>query len=397
MSEIVKLRTRTDIDEEAAVWVWRMDSAAVAAADRQAFEAWLRQDPRHQRAAAALSAVWGTLDGLAEAKRDEKIATFTNPAKLPLLHHPQRGWFAAAAVLAAVGVGAVWLQQGGGESQTLATAVGQQRNVTLADGSTVTLNTNTILETDLRRRTREIYLRKGEAHFQVAHDRSRPFLVHAGDAVVRAVGTAFEVRVLTDQHVDVVVDEGRVEVQATALLPALPNPAARARAAAATTVRALNAGERLSTASRDYAVTPITAQQMSSELAWREGAIIFDGQPLSATPMPASSSAIRRSRGFGSAGAFARATCRSSLTRCKPRCRFRSATPTPDWYSSTPGPDRTLDAVLATPARPRCPMGRTAVLSPNSVAILTAVPPQSRVRTAAASAVAVYSRPTVYS
>jgi transmembrane sensor len=46
-------------------------------------------------------------------------------------------------------------------------------------------------------------------------------------------------------------------------------------------VRALNAGERLSTASRDYAVTAITAQQMSSELAWREGAIVFDGQPLS--------------------------------------------------------------------------------------------------------------------
>ena len=281
MSEIVKLRTRADIDEEAAVWIWRMDSTAVAASDRQAFEAWLRQDPRHRRAAAALSAVWSTLDGLAEAKRDEKIATFTNTAKPPLLHHPQRWWFAAAAVLAAVAVGAIWLQQGSGESQTLATAVGQQRNVTLADGSTVTLNTNTILETDLRRHTREIYLRKGEAHFQVAHDRSRPFLVHAGDAVVRAVGTAFEVRVLTDQHVDVVVDEGRVEVQATALLPASPGPAARIRAAAATTVRALNAGERLSTASRDYAVTPITAQQMSSELAWREGAIVFDGQPLS--------------------------------------------------------------------------------------------------------------------
>lgn len=281
MSEIVKLRTRADIDEEAAVWIWRMDSAAVAAADRQAFEAWLREDPRHRRAAAALSAVWSTLDGLAEAKRDEKIATFTNTAKLPLLHHPQRGWFAAAAVLAAVAVGAIWLQQGSGESQTLATAVGQQRNVTLADGSTVTLNTNTILETDLRRHTREIYLRKGEAHFQVAHDRSRPFLVHAGDAVVRAVGTAFEVRVLTDQHVDVVVNEGSVEVQATALLPASSNPGARSRRAAATTVRALNAGERLSTASRDYAVTPVTAQQMSSELAWREGAIIFDGQPLS--------------------------------------------------------------------------------------------------------------------
>jgi transmembrane sensor len=280
MSEIVRLRTRTDIDEEAAMWIWRMDSAEVAAADRQAYEAWLRQDPRHRRAAAALSTVWNALDGLAEAKREEKIATFAQTAKMPLLHHPRRWWFAAAAVLAAVAVGAIWLQQGG-ELQTLATAVGQQRNVTLADGSVVTLNTNTNVETDLRRHSREIYLRKGEAHFQVAHDRSRPFLVHAGDAVVRAVGTEFEVRVLTDQHVDVVVYEGSVEVQATALSPASPSPSARARPAAATTVRALNAGERLSTASRDYAVTPITPQQMSSELAWREGAIIFDGEPLS--------------------------------------------------------------------------------------------------------------------
>ena len=278
MSEIVKLRTRADIDEEAATWIWRVDSAAADAADRQAFEAWQRQDPRHRRAVSELSAVWNALDGLAEAKREEKIATFANTAKAARPHHPHPWWIAAAAALAAVavGVGAVWLQRDS-ELQTLSTAVGQQRNVTLADGSIVALNTNTIVETDLRRRTREIYLRKGEAHFQVAHDRSRPFLVHAGDAVVRAVGTAFEVRVLTDQHVDVVVNEGRVEVR-----PEVPAPQnAHAHPTAAATVRALNAGERLSTASLDYAVVPVTAQQLSTELAWREGAIVFNGERLS--------------------------------------------------------------------------------------------------------------------
>jgi len=278
MSEIVKLRTRADIDEEAAAWVWRMDSAGTDAADRQAFEAWQRQDPRNRRAVSELSAVWNALDGLAEAKREEKIATFANTAQAARPQHPQRLWIAAAAALAAVaiGVGAVWLQRDS-ELQTLSTAVGQQRNVTLADGSIVTLNTNTIVETDLRRRTREIYLRKGEAHFQVAHDRSRPFLVHAGDAVVRAVGTEFEVRVLTDQHVDVVVNEGRVEVR-----PELPTPQnAHAHPTAAVTVRALSAGERMSTASLDYAVMPVTAHQLSTELAWREGAIVFDGERLS--------------------------------------------------------------------------------------------------------------------
>jgi transmembrane sensor len=277
MSEIVKLRTRAEIDEQAAAWIWRMDSGAAGGADSQAFEAWLRQDPRHRRAVEELSNVWGALDGLAEAKRGEKIATFTEAAKRATLRDGRRWWFAAAAMLALVVASTAWLRKGS-EIQILATAVGQHRNVTLADGSIVTLNTNTIVETDLGRRLRQIYLRKGEAHFQVAHDRSRPFLVHAGDAVVRAVGTEFKVRLRTDQHVDVAVTEGRVEVQAdaAALQPAAPG--ARSRPA---TVRAVRAGERLSTAIADYPVIPVSQAQLSSELAWREGAIIFDSDPLS--------------------------------------------------------------------------------------------------------------------
>ncbi len=271
MSEIVKLRTRAEIEEQAAVWTWRLDAGALSDTDSQAYEAWLRQDPRHRRAMEELSRVWQALDGLAEAKRGEKIATFTDAQRRGVRSMRQYWWVAAAAsILLTIGA-AVWLRQGS-EIQTLSTAVGQQRNVTLADGSIVSLNTNTILETDLSRHLRQIYLRKGEAHFQVAHDRSRPFLVHAGDAVVRAVGTEFEVRLHTDQHVDVVVNEGRVEVQ---------DAAPSGRGVVLPTVRALSAGQALSTANADYAVTPVTPAQLSSELAWREGAIVFDGEPLS--------------------------------------------------------------------------------------------------------------------
>jgi transmembrane sensor len=272
MSEIVKLRTRLDIDEEAAAWAWRMDSPSVTSADRQAFEAWLRQDPRHLRTYKELNYVWQQLDGLAEAKRDEKIATFSATHKAP--RAPRKRWWiaAAAAVIGGAAIGVAWLEHGS-ELQVLATAVGQERSVTLADGSVVSLNTNTIVETNLARHTREIYLRKGEAHFQVAHDTSRPFLVHAGDAIVRAVGTEFEVRVRPDQHVDVVVNEGRVEVR-----PA--DAKAGATASLPVPARALSAGQRLSTASRDYAVTAVSKEQLSSELAWREGAIVFDGERL---------------------------------------------------------------------------------------------------------------------
>lgn len=265
MSGVVRLRTRVEIDEEAATWIWRMDAADVSAADRQAYEAWLRQDPRHARAVKELSSVWGALDDLAEAKRDEKIATFVKSEQAP----GRRRWWmgaAAAALIGAAAISVIRLEKSS-DAQVLATAVGQQRQVTLADGSQISLNTNTIVETDLKRATRDIYLRKGEAHFQVAHDKSRPFLVHAGDAVVRAVGTAFEVRVRSDHHVDVVVDEGRVEVR-----PAQPSSADR--------VQALTAGQRLSTASSSYAVVPISEKQLSSELAWRQGAIVFDDERL---------------------------------------------------------------------------------------------------------------------
>jgi transmembrane sensor len=275
MSEIVKLRTRSEIEEEAAQWTWRLDDEAFTAADQQAFEAWLRQDARHRRVFEEMTKVWSALDGLADGKRSERISAFAS-APPPARGALANWWMsAAAAVLVLAATGFWWLRQGN-EIQTLATAVGQQRNVTLVDGSIVTLNTNTIVETDLSRSLRQIYLRKGEAHFQVAHDRSRPFLVHAGDAVVRAVGTEFEVRLRPDQHVDIMVNEGRVEVQASAP-GSEPQASGVARQSA---TRALAAGERLSTASTGYAVQRVSPAQLSSEMAWREGAIIFDGQPL---------------------------------------------------------------------------------------------------------------------
>jgi len=279
MSEIFKLRTRSDIDEEAAVWVWRMDSDTVSAQRRDAFDVWLRRDSRHRRAYEELTHVWTGLNGLAEAKREEKIATFTRPSA----GFPPAGrnaWWAAAAAALVVGVAVgAWMQMGN-ELRTLATAVGQQRKVTLADGSVISLNTNTIVETNLRRNVREICLRQGEAHFQVAHDRSRPFLVHAGDAVVRAVGTQFEVRVRGDRQVDVVVNEGRVEVRPDSAAESA-STAHVARATGRSLVHTLGAGQQLSATGDDYSVVPVSTRRLSSVLAWRDGAVIFDDEPLS--------------------------------------------------------------------------------------------------------------------
>lgn len=287
MSDVLKFRSLAEVEETAAAWVWRLDDEDVSPELRVEFEHWLRRDPRHRRAFEELGGVWQALDELAEAKRDEKVATFvaeerrllTGTIATPARRRAQRWmpWAMAASLAIAVG-GLSWYQRGN-EAQTLATAVGQQRSATLADGSTVQLNTNTILDTRFTRGQRVVHLRKGEATFTVARNAERPFLVYAGDMVVRAVGTEFNVRIRETHDLDVIVTEGTVEVTPWAAASAPAPGAVAAPAPVARTGSALTAGQRFETAAASP-VAQITAVAASNTLAWREGAIVFDGEPL---------------------------------------------------------------------------------------------------------------------
>ena len=73
------------------------------------------------------------------------------------------------------------------------TPVGGQSRITLADGSTVILNTNSLLDISFSDKCRDVHLRRGEAYFDVVHDKARPFTVYADNYVVRDIGTAFDV------------------------------------------------------------------------------------------------------------------------------------------------------------------------------------------------------------
>src|SRR5690606_28626324 len=91
------------------------------------------------------------------------------------------------------------------------TGVGEQRTVTLEDGSRVSLNTATRLSLHFDRGVRRVRLQSGEALFEVARDPGRPFVVESGDRQVRALGTAFIVR-RDAGRIAVTLMEGSVEV-----------------------------------------------------------------------------------------------------------------------------------------------------------------------------------------
>jgi transmembrane sensor len=281
MSDIVRLKTRTQIDNEAAVWTWRIDSGGLTAAERGELDAWLREDARHRRAFEELSHTWSALDRLSERARDGlAIPAFARPDPRRALRSWTR-WGAAAAAVLVVAVATVLWTMRRPALQVVSTAVGQQRHMLLADGSQVTLNTNTLLAVNFTRERRDIYLRRGEAHFDVVHDSARPFFVHAGDAVIRDVGTQFEVRLQSAQDVDVLVNEGRVEVRGPEAASGEGSSNAGSQGADTGWVRALSAGEQLLISGPHPQVTAVSPQQVADALAWRDGALVFQGEPLS--------------------------------------------------------------------------------------------------------------------
>lgn len=280
MSDMARLKTRTQIDNEAAVWTWRLDSGELTAAERGQLDAWLRADIRHRLAFQELRSAWTVLDRLAERAREEKIPAFAPPQRGRGLPRG-RYWQAAAAAVLVIALGAaLWVARRSG-MEVMSTAVGQQRHVTLADGSQLTLNTNTLLAVRLTSQRRDIYLRRGEAHFDVVHDASRPFLVHAGDAVIRDVGTQFVVRLRSDRNIDVLVTEGQVEVLGRAPAAGPASAGSDAAGAAARWVKAVTAGEQLRIAGPQLQVLAVSPQQVADDLAWRQGALVFEGEPLS--------------------------------------------------------------------------------------------------------------------
>ncbi len=113
----------------------------------------------------------------------------------------------------------------------------------------------------------------------MVHDAARPFFVHAGDAVIRDVGTQFEVRLHTDHAVDVLVDEGQVEVRGSSTAAGAASSGG-GNGQSADWVQALSAGEQLLIAGPRLQVMSVSPQQVADDLAWRDGALVFQGEPL---------------------------------------------------------------------------------------------------------------------
>jgi len=270
-----------EVEATAAAWFAKREGGAWTPADQAALDAWLNGATAHRIAYLRLVAAWersgrlkalgagipaGTIpprDGWGFKSGDiprEPPSESSNPAR------GTRRFGAIAAGLAAATVAvAVWLYSMA-HTPVYSTQVGVLAAVPLADGSTITLNTDSRIHVDLSSTQRVVKLDRGEAFFEVSKDPGRPFVVQIGNKRVMAVGTQFAVR-REQNDIHVLVTEGRVQVVRETLLSH----------SAATPVAA---GSEAYTQQDTVLVDQPKPAQVEESLSWRSGYLVFHETPL---------------------------------------------------------------------------------------------------------------------
>ena len=254
---------------EAAQWFAQSRTAHEDPAQEASWLEWIA-DGTHQRAYENCELAWELSAELRDspqlsallAATDALVSQQRTPSPRWRVPVWQVGLAASLVALGAIG----WLFFSRPVTAHYTTAVGEQRTVTLPDGSTVLLNTDSDVRVELSRRLRRIELARGEALFSVAHDANRPFEVHALQGVTTAVGTQFDVEIV-HSGAAVSVLEGTVTV------------GGRNGAAAAPAVVAVPAGSGVGYTS-EGAVSELRPAELNRIQGWRTQRIIFNDLPL---------------------------------------------------------------------------------------------------------------------
>ncbi len=259
----------------AAHWFNEHRAGDMTEEDKRLFAQWLCQTPENRAAYSEMEQDWALFGSVAEdpqilAAREQDRRTFDNPGRL------RRAALAAAAVLLAVTTAWTAIDSGlagdmgfAGQAEAVIyrSDLGQRLTFSLSDGSSVTLDTDSELLVGDMQEQRRLVLQRGRAFFNVSKDPTRPFVVHAGDKTVQALGTAFQVS-MDGEDVTVTLVEGsvRVEEETGLLLPSYHR------------VDMQQAGGQLSAPKDDsWMVERVDVQAKTS---WLDGHLIFAGDPL---------------------------------------------------------------------------------------------------------------------
>jgi transmembrane sensor len=276
------------IESAAAEWLVRHDRG-LTPAQQDEFLSWLTASAAHRASFERHRRLWGDFNALAQWRPEH--GTVPNPDLLARHRRPSPWRWAAPALLAAAAVALllVWSSANRAPNHaTLAFEATTYRQETLSDGSVLDLNRGAHVVVQFTAAERRVLLVQGEAQFAVAKNPARPFVVRAGGVEVRAVGTAFNVK-LAGPNLEVLVTEGTVHVSQQTVVVTPTSMAAGAAAgsapsAAPVVLAALTAGQRtvipVATVIAPPVVVPASVPEIARLLDWQPRLLDFESTPL---------------------------------------------------------------------------------------------------------------------
>ncbi|MFL6967272.1 FecR domain-containing protein [Pseudomonas alvandae] len=243
--------------DEAADWLMRLSEGSVSDSERQEWEHWRNSSPTHRQAWARAELLLSKLQGLPPALAMPSLDRPSHPGRRAAM-----GKLAALLALAPLTWGSWKLNDWQQWTADYRAPVGERRDLTLTDGTHVTLNTDTAIDVYFDDRQRLLLLRRGEILVQTAADPSpvaRPFLVQTNEGRMQALGTRFSVREETG-HTRLAVLEGTVRIQVKGIGE-----------------QVVQAGQRSGFSALGFdAPTPVD----KSVLAWTQGMLMADNMRL---------------------------------------------------------------------------------------------------------------------
>jgi Fe2+-dicitrate sensor, membrane component len=253
---------------EAAAWLAKLHGPERSPELESDFRGWVSAGAENARAFEYITEIWdsispATTTGLPRTAHNtlstvEETEAARAGGKVRRSGSGVRILLAACTCAAVAAVAILWIFSG----EHYTTEIGEQRIITLADSSRLSLNSGTRVDVDFDKTQRRIFLKRGEAYFEVAKDSARPFIVTAGKQTVTALGTTFLVR-YDPQITTVTLVEGKVTV---------------APVAAYTATYTLTPGQRLAIAATGSAA--LDTPKTETTAAWRRGEVILDNTPL---------------------------------------------------------------------------------------------------------------------
>lgn len=258
------------VAEHASAWDARLRAPDCTDAERAEFARWRDADAAHRGAFEDLQNIVTRLR--AEMGRADVRALRDSALALVKRRRQRRAIGIAAAAMVVSLAGLLWLMIPDGldlvyGTRHYETGIGQRSSVTLKDGSSVELNARTRIAVAFDKERRTVQLLQGQALFHVALDSRRPFVVHAGDREIVALGTAFDVR-LDKRSVRVTLIDGKVSVEHTS------------STTPATQETFLRPGQQLFVSYSGTQVPVVRAIDTAKVTGWREGRVFLEDMTL---------------------------------------------------------------------------------------------------------------------